>query len=152
MASTGVWADGLKGTVAKRLRKLGLRRVLVQMAENGQLLGLKCEMPTCYCPYGRWRFQYRPKTTPFPDWAPNADHYPKLKMDGGHLDPWNVRLAHVSCNAVDVAWRGRIHRMLEKDPRMSFEQIAKALNDKGVRPPHGTNTWSAATARKAYVS
>lgn len=89
---------------------------------------------------------------PFPDWAPNADHYPTLKMDGGHLDPWNVRLAHVRCNNVDFAWRGRIRRMLEKDKKMSFEQIAAALNDKGVQPPPGTNTWSAATARKAYVS
>jgi len=84
-------------------------------------------MPTCYCPKGARHFQYRPKTTPFPDWAPNADHYPKLKMDGGHLDPWNVRLAHVHCNQVDFAWRGRIRRMLEKDTRMSFEQIAEAL-------------------------
>jgi len=49
-----------------------------------------------------------------------------------------------------MAWPD--HRMLKDNPRMSFEQIAKALNDKGVRPPHGTNTWSAATARKAYVS
>ena len=42
--------------------------------------------------------------------------------------------------------------MLEKDKKMSFEQIAEALNDKGVQRPPGTNTWSAATARKAYVS
>jgi hypothetical protein len=122
------------------------------MAENGQLLELECEMSTCFCPKGPRRFQYRPQTTPFPDWAPNADHYPTLKMDGGHLDPWNVRLAHVRCNNVDFAWRGRIRRMLEKDKKMSFEQIAEALNDKGVQRPPGTNTWSAATARKAYVS
>jgi hypothetical protein len=125
---------------------------MVQMAEKGQLLELECEMPTCYCPKGPRRFQYRPRTTPFPDWAPNADHYPTLKMDGGHLDPWNVRLAHVRCNNVDFAWRGRIRRMLENDKKMSFEQIAEALNDEGVQPPPGTNTWSAATARKAYVS
>ena len=152
MATTGKWADGLTGTVAERLRELGLRRILVQMADNGQIPRLRCEMPTCYCPYGRSRFQYRPKTTPFPDWAPNADHYPKLRMDGGHLDPWNVRLAHVQCNAVDIAWRGRIHRMLERKPPMSFQEIADALNDERVQAPHGTNTWSAATARKAYVS
>ena len=152
MPSSGVWADGLKGTVAERLRELGLRRVLVQMAERGQLLELKCEMPTCFCPQGRRRFQYRPKTTPFPDWAPNADHYPKLKMDKGHLDRWNVRLAHVHCNQWDFAWRGQIRRFLERDVWMSFEEIAEALNAKKVQPPPGTNTWSAATARKAYVS
>jgi hypothetical protein len=151
-ASSGVWADALKGTVAERLKELGVGGVLVQMAERGQLLELECEMPTCYSPKGARHFQYRPKTTPFPDWAPNADHYPTLKMDRGHLDPWNVRLAHVHCNEVDVAWRGRIRRMLEKDKNMSFEQIAEALNSKGIQPPPGTNAWSAATARKAYIS
>ena len=139
-ARSGDWADGLKGTVAEKLRELGLRRVMVEMAENGQLLELACEMPTCYSPYGPRRFQFRPKTTPFPDWAPNADHYPKLKMDGGHLDPWNVRLAHVHCNQWDVAWRGRIRRILEKDEWKSFEQIAEVLNHKGVQPPPGTNS------------
>jgi hypothetical protein len=42
--------------------------------------------------------------------------------------------------------------MLVKDPRMSFEQVAQALNHKGIIPPHGTNTWWGAIARKAYVS
>jgi len=156
LASSGDWAGALKGTVAERLKELGVRGVLVQMAENGQLLELECEMPTCYCPKGSRRFQYRPEKTtpspPLPDWAPNPDHYPRLKMDGGHLDPWNVRLAHVHCNQVDFASRGRIRRMLEKDKKISFERIAKELNDKSIQPPRGTNTWSAATARKAYVS
>ena len=71
---------------------------------------------------------------PLPEkWAPNADHYPKLKMDGGHFDPWNVRLAHVECNAVDIAWRGRIHRRLKDKPTMSFQEIAEALNDERVQ-------------------
>lgn len=73
-ASSGVWADALKGTVAERLKELGVGGMLVQMAERGQLLELECEMPTCYSPYGPRRFQYRPRTTPFRDWAPNADH------------------------------------------------------------------------------
>jgi hypothetical protein len=33
-------------------------------------------------PKGATSLQYRPRTTPFPDWAPNPDHYPTLKMDG----------------------------------------------------------------------
>jgi len=33
-ASSGVWADALKGTVAERLRNLGVGGVMVQMAEN----------------------------------------------------------------------------------------------------------------------
>ena len=139
-------------SVAERLRKLGVRGVLVHMAEHDQILELACEMPTCYCPKGTRHFEYRPPTTPFPDWAPNADHHPTLKMDGGHLDPWNVRLAHVRCNNEDYAWRSRIRRMLKKNKTMSFAQIADALNKKEVRPPPGTNTWAARTVRKAYVS
>ena len=146
------WADDLKGPVAEQLGKLGVKGVLAKMAMNGQLLELVCEMPTCYCPKGRRRFQYRPPRTPFPPWAPNADHYPKLRMDGGTLEPWNVRLAHVRCNNVDFAWRSRIRRMLEKDEKMSFAQIAEALNKNVVQPPPGTNAWSAASARKAYRS
>lgn len=73
-----------------------------------------------------------------------------LKSDGGHLDPWNIRLAHVLCNQQDYGWRMRIRRMLEKG--MSLEEIAERLNDKGVRMPHGRGEWSAITVRKAFVS
>lgn len=44
--------DHPPGTVAERLKELGATRVLIQMANNGQLLKLTCEMPTCYCPKG----------------------------------------------------------------------------------------------------
>ena len=42
--------------------------------------------------------------------------------DGGHLVPWNVRLAHVLCNREDYGWRMKIRRMLDKG--MSLEEIA----------------------------
>ena len=79
-----------------------------------------------------------------------ADHYPRLKADGGHLVPWNVRLSHVLCNREDYGWRMRIRRMLEKG--MSLEEIAENLNHKGIRKPHGSATWSATIVRKAFVS
>jgi hypothetical protein len=141
-------------SLAQQLRELGVRGVLVKMAEHGQLLELKCEMPTCYCPQGSRHFEARPRTTPLPKWAANPDHYPKLKMDGGHLDPWNVRLAHVFCNVMDVGWRRRIRAMLEKNPTMSFEQIAEALNRKlSVHvPPDAKGEWTAELVRRAYVS
>jgi hypothetical protein len=141
-------------SLAQQLRELGVRGVLVKMAEHGQLLELKCEMPTCYCPQGSRHFEARPRTTPLPRWAVNPDHYPKLKMDGGHLDPWNVRLAHVFCNVMDVGWRRRIRAMLEKNPTMSFEQIAEALNRKlSVHvPPDAKGEWTAELVRRAYVS
>ena len=84
------------GTAAHQLRALGTRGVLVRMAQRGQIIELRCEMPKCYCHKGRGYFE--PRSTPLRDWAPSPDHYPQLKADGGHLDPWNVRLAHVLCN------------------------------------------------------
>jgi hypothetical protein len=35
---------------------------------------------------------------------------------------------------------------------LSLAEIAEALNRKGVPPAHGTNRWTAAMVRKAYVS
>ena len=145
----------VQGTVAERLKALGVRGVLVEMAKNGQILRLRCEMPTCYCPKGREDFDPwpSPRFAPEREWSPNPDHYPTLKMDGGQLKPWNVRLGHVYCNNMDFGWRSRIRRMLEKDPTLSFAKIAEALNKKktvGVPPP--AESWTAKLVRKAYVS
>ncbi len=137
------------GALVDRLRnELGVRGVLVQMAQRGQIIDLRCEMPSCYCHKGRAYFD--PKSHPHGPWELSPDHYPRLKSDGGHLDPWNVRLAHVLCNREDYSWRMRIRRMLEKG--MSLDEIAETLNDKRVRAPHGRGKWSAATVRKAFVS
>ena len=134
-------------SVADQLRKLGVKNVLVQMAERGQLLALKCEMPQCYCFRGRRYFEPRP---PHSDWELTADHYPRLKMHGGHLTPDNVRLAHRLCNRRDYWWRVKINAMLGK--RMSLEEIAAHLNAQKVRTIHGTNRWTASSVRKAFVS
>ncbi len=134
--------------IAGRLRELGTRGVLVRMAQRGQIIELQCEMPMCYCPQGRGYFER--KSHPPPKWAPSPDHYPRLKADGGHLEPWNVRLSHVHCNKKDYGWRMSIRRMLEKE--MSLEKIAENLNHKGIPRPHGNPTWSATSVRKAFVS
>ena len=73
-----------------------------------------------------------------------------LKSAGGHLVPENVRLSHVWCNNLDYGWRTQIRTMLAKGK--SLADIAEALNSKGVPPAHGTNRWTAAMVRKAYVS
>jgi hypothetical protein len=135
-------------TLAGELRKLGTRGVLVQMAQRGQIIELRCEMPKCYCHKGRGYFE--PISAPLPAWAPTADHYPRLKKDGGHRVPWNVRLSHARCNKVDYGWRTKISRMLEKG--MSLEEIAENLNHKGIPKPHGSAAWSATLVRKAFVS
>ncbi len=149
------YSSHVQGTLAGRLTAHGVKGVLVQMAENGQILKLRCEMPTCYCPDGRQHFD------PWPDprhlsereWSPNADHHPTLKMDGGELRPWNVRLAHVACNNADFGWRKQIRQMLEKDPTLSFARIAEVLNKKKtVRVPPPAKSWTAKLVRKAYIS
>ena len=74
-------------------------------------------------------------------------------MDGGKLDPWNVRLAHVFCNNIDFSLRKRIRTLLEESPSLSFEQMAERLNKKkgALKPPDG-GLWTAASLRETYVS
>lgn len=133
----------------QQLEELNVKRgEIVRMARRGQILEVRCEMPTCYCSKGRKHFEAR--STPMKDWALNADHYPKLKADGGTLSPGNIRLAHVLCNNLDYSWRTRIRKML--DNGLSLDAIAEELNKTKVRPPHGTGKWSARAVRKAYVS
>ena len=55
MATTAP-GGGADRSVADELRRLGVKGVLVQMAERGQLLALKCEMPQCYHHEGRGKF------------------------------------------------------------------------------------------------
>ena len=141
--------DSIADQLTDELRKRGVERgVLIRMAQSGQIIELRCEMPKCYCHKGRGYFE--PRSHPQRSvWAPSADHYPQLKADGGELVP-EIRLAHVLCNQEDYVWRGRIRRMLEKD--MSLEKIAENLTNKGIRRPHGSAKWSASTVRKAFVS
>jgi hypothetical protein len=135
-------------SVADQLRELGMKGVLVQMAERGQLLALKCEMPQCYHHKGRGAFD--PVTTTRTKWAPSPDHYPTLKSAGGHLVPENVRLSHTECNQRDYNRRKQIGTLLAKGK--SLAEIAETLNRKDVPPAQGTKRWTAARVRRAYVS
>jgi hypothetical protein len=148
MAKAAAGGGGADRSVAEQLRELGVKGVLVQMAERGQLLALKCEMPQCYHHKGRGAFD--PVTTPRTNWAPSPDHYPILKSAGGHLVPENVRLSHRRCNNWDSGRRTQIRTLLAKGK--SLAEIAEVLNRKGVPPAHGRNRWTAAMVRKAYVS
>ena len=134
-------------SVVEKLEALGVRGVLRQLAQDGQIIDVRCEMPQCYCFRGRSYFE--PIST-LSEWSPTADHYPRLKMHGGHLTPDNVRLAHRLCNRRDYEWRKRINAMLGK--RMSLDEIAGQLNEKKVPTIHGTNKWTAQSVRKAFVS
>ena len=147
MAKAAAGGGGADSSVAHQLRERGVKGVLVRMAERGQLLALRCEMPQCYHHKGRGEFE---PISPGADWMPTADHYPRLKMHGGHLTPDNVRLAHKLCNQRDYIWRKKINALLGR--RMSLEEIAEKLNAEKVPTIHGTNTWTAASVRKAFVS
>jgi hypothetical protein len=137
-------------SVADQLRELGVKNanVLVRMAERGQLLALRCEMPQCYHHKGRGAFD--PVGSPGNKWTPSRDHYPTLKSDGGRFVAENVRLSHSWCNKRDWGWRAQMRTQLAKGK--SLADIAEFLNRKGVPPAHGTNQWTAAMVRKAYVS
>jgi len=133
----------------KELEDLGVRAgdILWRLARDGQLIDVCCEMPQCHCPRGRSHFDPR---SPGADWMPTANHYPRLKMHGGRQTPDNVRLGHRVCNQRDYIWRTKLNAMLAK--RMSLEQIADKLNAETVPTIHGTNRWTAASVRKAFVS
>jgi hypothetical protein len=145
--SPSIGAAPARHTPAEKLEALGVRGILWQLARDGQILDVRCEMPQCYCFRGRRHFD--PKSPPS-DWSPTPDHYPRLKAHGGHLTPDNVRLAHLLCNRRDYGWRMKINAMLAK--RASLVEIAAKLNAQKVPPIHGTNTWTAASVRKAFVS
>lgn len=118
------------------------------MALDGQLLELKCETPKCYCEQGRTFFPKPP--VPDSDWDPTLDHYPILRSNGGHKDPWNVRLAHKLCNREDFAWRDRVTRMIKE--HHSLSEMAEELNRVGVRHPYGAGPWTAESVRSAFVA
>jgi hypothetical protein len=136
------------GTSAvEHLEALGVGGILWQLAKEGQIVDVRCEMPQCYCHRGRRHFDENMTGS---DWSPTADHYPRLKMHGGHLTPDNVRLGHKLCNQRDYTWRTQINALLGK--KMSLEEIAAQLNGKKVPTIHGTNRWTASSVRKAFVS
>jgi hypothetical protein len=140
-------ATDAEKTPVERLKALGVRGILWQLARDGQLIDVRCEMPQCYCHRGRSYFEPRLARS---DWEPTADHYPRLKAHGGHLTADNVRLGHRLCNRRDYQWRMKINALLGK--RMSLQEIAEKLNAEKVPTIHGTNSWTAASVRKAFVS
>ena len=146
--SKGPAAADARETAVEKLEALGVRGILMQLARHGQLIDVRCEMPQCYYFRGRSCFEHR--GPPYSDWEPTADHYPRLKMHEGHLTPDNVRLAHRLCNRRAYEWRTRIDAMLGK--RMSLHEIADELNRKKIPTIHGTNKWTPASVRKAFVS
>jgi hypothetical protein len=141
--------DETAAAFAKTLRDTyRVKGILAQMAERGQLLELRCEMPKCYDFKGRRHFD--PVGHAPDSWIPTADHYPVLRSRGGKLEASNVRLGHKLCNNLDFAWRSRITAMLARG--MSLAAIADELERKKIPRPHGSPTWTPGLVREAFVS
>jgi hypothetical protein len=140
--------DCVDMSVEDKLKALGVKGVLREMAERGQLLELVCEMPQCYCPFGRTHFERR-IIKPF-DWAPSVDHYPIIKSRDGKRYAENVRLAHVLCNERDQTLRRKISDMLRM--KNSLQDITDALNAMKAATLSGGFRWSPATVRRMFVS
>jgi hypothetical protein len=96
--------------VAAELRKLGVKGVLIQAAEQGYITQLACKMPKCFCPEELGGAGYFDPATEYSDWNPTHEHFPKSKKDGGHREVDNAVLAHRLCNRIDHSIReGRPH-------------------------------------------
>jgi hypothetical protein len=74
--------------VAAELKKLGVKGVLIQAAEQGYITQLACQMPECFCPEelgGACHFE--PLTDDLSDWTsdwmPTHEHFPRSKREGG---------------------------------------------------------------------
>jgi hypothetical protein len=106
--------------VAKELRRLGVKGILITAAEQGYITEVKCGMPKCRCPEelgGAWHFE---SVTEHSDWSPTHEHHPRPKRDGGQRTVDNSVLAHRLCNRIDFSESdGRSH---ERD----LERIRKA--------------------------
>jgi hypothetical protein len=91
--------------VAAELKKLGVKGVLIQAAEQGYITQLACQMPKCFCPEelgGACHFE--PLTDDLSDWTsdwtPTHEHFPRSKREGGYRVVNNAVLAHRLCNRI----------------------------------------------------
>ena len=144
----------VEGSFAKRLEAHGAKRVLIDMAENGQILKLRCEMLTCYCPDGRQRFDdwprfargARTRLVPQPRPLPDLEDGPRTleaverSASARLLQQHGLRLALT--HPLDA--REGAHPLLRQD-RGGFEQ-----KEERARAP--AKSWTARLVRKAYVS
>jgi hypothetical protein len=120
--------DPVRGAeVARQLKVLGAKRVLVRAAELGYITELACAMQTCECPeeLGGARY-FVPGVT---DWSPTNEHFPIPKREGGRETPDNSVLAHRLCNRIDYSREiGRSHERelarIEKARQVAISALA----------------------------
>ena len=62
--------------MAKRLRELGVKGILITAAESGYITEVKCGMPNCRCPEELGGASHFVALTKYSDWNPTHEHYP----------------------------------------------------------------------------
>jgi len=102
--------------VAKELRRLGVKGILITAAELGYITEVKCGMRECFCPEELGGASHFVSVTEYSDWNPTHEHSPIPKRDGGQRTVENSVLAHRLCNRIDFSeTSGRPHaRDLER--------------------------------------
>jgi hypothetical protein len=106
--------------VAKELRRLGVKGILITAAEQGYITEVKCGMRKCRCPEELGGASHFVSVTEYSDWNPTHEHAPRARRDGGQRTVDNSVLAHRLCNRIDFSESdGRSH---ERD----LERIRKA--------------------------
>lgn len=119
--------------VAAELKKLGVKGVLIQAAEQGYITELACRMPKCFCPeeLGGKRY-FEEVTAQLSDWMPTHEHFPRSKREGGHRVVDNAVLAHRLCNRIAFSIEdGRSHA---KDLARIEKAREEAIRRKSERP------------------
>jgi hypothetical protein len=102
--------DPVRGAeVARQLRSLGVKGILVKAAELGYITELACGMLDCRCPEELGgRAYFKPGRD---DWSPTHEHSPTPKREGGKRTVDNSVLAHRLCNRIDYSKTvGRSHQ------------------------------------------
>ena len=123
--------------VAAELKKLGVKGVLIQAAEQGYITELACQMPECRCPEelgGACHFEERTDDLSDwkSDWMPTHEHFPRSKREGGHRVVDNALLAHRLCNR--IAYSIEIDRPHAKDLAKIEKAREEGIRRKSERP------------------
>jgi hypothetical protein len=130
--------DPMRGAeVARQLRALGAKRILVRAAELGYITAVRCAMPKCWCPEELGGAEYfEAVTSELSDWSPTHEHYPIPKREGGRETVDNAVLAHRLCNRMDFSiTSGRSHkRDLERIERARQAAAGPYTRSSGPRP------------------
>jgi hypothetical protein len=133
-------------TPLEKLQGLRVRGILWQLARDGQIIDVRCEMPQCYC-FRVEGTSSRDRRVPIESRRLTTIRDSRCTRDTSHSTTSDSRIG----SATDLTtWRVKINAMLGK--RMSLEAIAEMLNAEKVPTIHGTNRWTAASVRKAFVS